>query len=97
LDETIEPERQLAAALRSVGAALGELEDVPAGLELAPLGAADALELVLRALRGQRVPPPPVGNNTVELLGWLDLPLDDAPALVLTGFNEGRIPEHVGA
>jgi hypothetical protein len=33
----------------------------------------------------------------VELLGWLELPLDDSPVLVLIGFNEGRIPESINA
>lgn len=97
LDESREPERVLAEALRSIGAALGELEEVPASLELAALGAAEALELLLRTLRGLRVPPPPAAAGTVELLGWLDLPLADAPALILTGFNEGRIPQALGA
>ena len=31
----------------------------------------------------------------VELVGWLDLQLDDAPALVVTGVNEGKIPQSV--
>src|SRR6185436_7200592 len=39
--------------------------------------------------------PPAGGEPAVELLGWLELPLDDAP-LILTGFNEGRVPEPVG-
>ena len=26
------------------------------------------------------------------MLGWLELPLDDAPALVVTGLNEGNVP-----
>lgn len=33
----------------------------------------------------------------VEILGWLELPLDDAPALVVTGLNEGVIPQSVNA
>jgi RecB family exonuclease len=89
----------LAEALQRIGAALGELERVPASLELAVLGAHEALELLQRALQGQRVPPPPPESQpgAVELVGWLDLPLDDAPALVLTGFNEGKIPQSFGA
>lgn len=31
-------------------------------------------------------------SSALHLLGWLDLPLDDAPAAVVTGFNEGRVP-----
>ena len=36
--------------------------------------------------------PPPVTQAAIELLGWLELPLDDAPALIVTGFNEGCVP-----
>jgi len=99
LDEALEEQRVLAAALARVGAALGELEEVPASLELSPLGAADALELLLRVLRGQRVPPAPgrAALPTVELVGWLDLPLEDAPAVVVTGFNDGKVPQVAGA
>jgi inactivated superfamily I helicase len=95
----VEPERVLASALERVGEALAELEEVPAGLELAALEASEAHELVLRALRGQRVPPMPLdaGPAAVEIVGWLDLPLVDAPALILTGFNDGQIPQSVGA
>jgi hypothetical protein len=94
LDETVESERVLAEALRQVGAALGEFAEVPASLVLSPLHAPEALELLLRVLRGGRVPPPPAETQpgAVELVGWLDLALDDAPALILTGFNEGRVP-----
>ena len=31
----------------------------------------------------------------MELLDWLELPLDDAPVVMLTGFNEGLFPESV--
>jgi len=99
LVETVEEERVLGEALRRIGAALGELEEVPASLELADLAPADALELLLRLLRGERVPAAPTHDprGTVELVGWLDLALEDAPAVILTGFNEGKIPEVSGA
>jgi RecB family exonuclease len=33
----------------------------------------------------------------IELLGWLELPLDMAPALVATSFNEGCVPTSVNS
>ena len=32
-------------------------------------------------------------SDSLELLGWLELPLDDAPGLVVVGMNEGLVPE----
>lgn len=34
-------------------------------------------------------------DGAVELQGWLELPWDDAPHLVVSGFNEGRVPSAV--
>ncbi len=34
-------------------------------------------------------------EDAVELLGWLELPWDDAPHLILTGFNDGMAPEAI--
>ena len=36
--------------------------------------------------------PPDVADDAVELLGWLELPLDDTPAAIITSFNEGFVP-----
>ena len=33
--------------------------------------------------------------DAVELLGWLELLWEDAPHLVVAGFNDGRVPEAV--
>ena len=41
--------------------------------------------------------PPDPEEHAVELLGWLELPLDDAPAVIVTGVNERILPEAVGA
>jgi RecB family exonuclease len=41
--------------------------------------------------------PPPGGEPAVELLGFLELPLDDAPVAIVAGVNEGAIPASVTA
>jgi ATP-dependent helicase/nuclease subunit B len=38
-----------------------------------------------------------VRADQIEMLGWLELHLDPAPALILLGVNDGRIPEAVSA
>ena len=68
-----------------------------AGAGDARASASELISLLLTELDGVFVPPAPeqAGVATVELLGWLELALDDAPALVVTGFNEGRVPAAV--
>ena len=97
LDPNVEEQRVLAAALRILSAGLEEVGEVPPALVGGEVSASETLRLVLRALRGKSVPPSPpaAGQPTVEALGWLELPLDDAPALVVTGFNEGRVPQSI--
>jgi len=82
------------SGLLGLAQALAELEDLPAAVDSART-AVEALELVLSEAAGHHVQPvePRKGTPTVELLGWLELALDDAPALVLTGFNETFIPQ----
>jgi len=91
-----EADRQLVAALRSIAAALGEIAELPACVR-PTVDASEALHVLLRELAGARVPPAPprADEAAIELLGWLELPLDDAPGLVVTGFNEGRVPERL--
>jgi ATP-dependent helicase/nuclease subunit B len=33
--------------------------------------------------------------DSIDLLGWLELHWDDAPCLIITGMNDGRVPETV--
>ncbi|HUY36608.1 MAG TPA: PD-(D/E)XK nuclease family protein [Pirellulales bacterium] len=56
----------------------------------------DALRLFLRLVEGETIPPLQY-EAAIEMLGWLELPLDDAPALIVTGFNDGVVPTSVGA
>ncbi len=96
LDPDVEDDRVLGAALSEIASALAEIEDAPETLA-PPTPASDALEMLLRILRPRAIPPraPRPGEPTIELLGWLELALDDAPALVVTGFEEGHVPEAV--
>lgn len=67
-------------------------DDGPGGNLLA----AEAIRLLLEQLDGTMIPAveEPLA---VELLGWLELALDDAPVLAVVGVNEGRVPASTSA
>lgn len=94
-DAAIEPDRTILAACRNLREAVGQQAAIPRAL-LPKIDGAQAIRLALAQLRGQLVPPPN-DAEAVELLGWLELPLDDAPAVILTGVNEGIIPSSLNA
>ncbi|MEM9800011.1 MAG: PD-(D/E)XK nuclease family protein [Planctomycetota bacterium] len=84
----------LAAALELIGAALAALERVPAAVA-GDVDPASGLALVLRTAASiGPIPDPPARDDepVVEMLGWLELQLDDAPHLVVAGVDEGRVP-----
>lgn len=87
--------RLVQRSLELAGKALAELDGLPptlvAGWDVA---AADALQWVADELSTGFLPAAP-GDDAVELLGWLELPLDDAPLLIVTGFNDGVVPESI--
>ncbi len=97
LDRDADETHDRLAAFEALAELLAEIESLPTGLAAgSPATAADALALLLRAAAGRAVPPS--GRQpAIELLGWLELPLDDAPGLVITGFNDGRLPDSVRA
>jgi RecB family exonuclease len=88
-------DRYLEAALRKMAAAIGQLRSVPADLQPG-VSFAQAVELALLPLASETLPPPP-DPQAIELLGWLELALDDAPALVVTSVNEGIVPKSATA
>ena len=96
LNPAVESDRLLISSLGRLGEALADLESLPE--PLAPAGrAAETISLLLRAMGGDGVPPAAAraGEPTLEMLGWLELALDDAAALVVTGFEDGRVPESI--
>ncbi|MAE62461.1 MAG: hypothetical protein CMJ49_14025, partial [Planctomycetaceae bacterium] len=58
--------------------------------------AAEAIRLIVGSVGEATVRPEPT-DAAVELLGWLELPLDDAGAMVVTSFNDGLVPAALSA
>ncbi len=91
VDRNQPADRYLIEALDKINAGLAELDQLPATM-MPKVGLREALELAVAPLASEPIPPP-AESNVVEILGWLELPLDDAPALVVTTFNEGFVPK----
>ena len=72
-----------------------QLKNIPEPLT-PTMTAADMLMLLLRMWASERIAPLSSGDE-IELLGWLELLTDDAPAIVVTGLNEGIVPSSKSA
>lgn len=90
-------DRTILEACEQIRDAAAALHRLPEGADEA-CGAAAAIRVLLAELRGpdDAIPPEPE-RAAVEMLGWLELHLDDTPALILTGFNEGAVPESLSS
>ena len=95
LDREKEEDRTVLEVCDAIREVLEEQRAIPDSI--APnVGGVEAIHLVLQELEERSVPAMP-DRNAVELLGWLELPLDDAPVLIVTGFNDGIVPQHLNA
>lgn len=84
---------RLIRAIEALGKALRELAALPADEPtVADVTFPQAIHLALEQLE-TNPSTDDSGEPAVELLGWLELHLDDAPLLIVTGFNEGMIPQ----
>ncbi len=71
--------------------ALEEFARTPAEFDRA-ITADRALKLLLEQIAGETLPDDP-DADAIELLGWLELPLELAPLLIITGLAEGIVPQ----
>lgn len=83
-----------AIVIHGLEALQGALADIlrldPTDLPL--VTASEAIRFILRRLRSRTVELAST-EVAIEILGWLELPYDDAAEIVVTGFNEGFVPE----
>lgn len=93
LDDPIQ--QSLYIACQEVCSRIVELSDIPTELQL-PMRASDAIQWLIRSMSGMLVSEP-ANPSAVEMLGWLELSLDDTPALILTGMHDGVVPESVNS
>ncbi len=90
LDPRLPGDRSVLLACRQIHNVVCSNHGIPAQL-VPTITATEAVQLVLDQLAGEPIPPLPA-PEAIELLGWLELPLDDAPVLVVTSLNEGTVP-----
>ncbi len=86
---------RLTWACRMIAAEIISLRDVPQELALT-LTAAEAIDWLMHSMAGTLVPRSAT-RTAIEMFGWLDLPLDDAGTLIITGIHDGVVPECVNA
>jgi ATP-dependent helicase/nuclease subunit B len=98
LDRSRESDRKLAVALQQLAAGAAEFAElgVSQGGRL-PLTAGQALRFFVTPLLKARVAPGRTAAGSLEAVGWLELPLDDAPAIIVTDFREGAVPAPLGS
>jgi hypothetical protein len=88
-------DRRIIETIERLAESLSALARLPERLDEA-VAPATAIRLLLRQVERQSIPPE-ADKAAVEMLGWLELALDDAEALIVTGFNDGFVPQAVTA
>ncbi len=91
LDRNHPRERMLLDVFEKLAEIGSSLHDLPVD-DGSRIPAAGAIRILL-SMAHESSSPYPAEQEAVELLGWLELHLDDAPCLAVTGMNEGFVPE----
>ena len=90
MDKEDPEDRRTIRACQNIYESLADKQQVPEVWQTR-VTAINALELALQASVDGTVAPP-ADPLAIEMVGWLDLPLDDAPVVVVTGMNDEYIP-----
>ena len=92
-DRDVPEEAATVSALQQVHKVLLDLTRIPQEITL-KLTTSETVRLVLDQLSGESLISEP-DEAAIEMLGWLELPLDDAPAAIVTSFNDGFVPRSI--
>ncbi|MEX2611233.1 MAG: PD-(D/E)XK nuclease family protein [Gemmatimonadota bacterium] len=95
LNRHVHEDRVLLAACTKLRDAAGELAAVATAADQA-CAPAVAIRILLDDAAGEAIAPEPE-EAAVEILGWLEMHLDDAPVAILTGVNEPYLPASLNA
>lgn len=86
---------KLYAACSHLRDAITQLDDIPQALQV-DASFVEAIGWLKSQTEKERIPPE-TDPSAIEMLGWLELALDDTDALLLTGLHDGTVPESVNA
>ncbi len=90
LDPRVPEDLEFELAATELDGALRELEDAP--VAALPHASSERFELLrLRLAEAQYAPVPREAD--CDLLGWMELPWSEAPEVIVTGLNEGSVPD----
>ena len=95
LDPTNVSDRQTIAACDQIQSAIERIAQLPEKL-VTPVNAGHAMLMVLSEVGDEEIPEV-AEPDAIEMLGWLDLPLDDAKAVIVTSMNDGVVPQAVSS
>ena len=95
LDERDPDAREFAAAAETVNGLIDECAAAHAPADGGCRASDLFWELFARRLREASYSLEPDEGDVILTDGWLELPFADADELIVTGFNEGRVPESV--
>ena len=88
-------DRPLLSAIKQLSSTYQQLAELPEALSTS-VTAAEAIREGLGQLAEAQLPPEE-NPQAIELVGWLELPLDDAPVVIVAGLNEGFVPRSVNS
>ena len=86
-------EKILIETFEALSSGLASISEIPEALSF-EVNASQAINIIIEHFSRTELAPPTT-KEAVELLGWLELLLDDAPNALVTTFNEGFAPESV--
>lgn len=83
-------ERLVVEARKQVDVALQTLVDAPP-ICMPKIDFPDTLRLLMQLIQSGNIPPFD-DEGVIELVGWLEIVMDDAPIAMITGMNDGFVP-----
>ncbi|MDR1962951.1 MAG: PD-(D/E)XK nuclease family protein, partial [Planctomycetaceae bacterium] len=85
--------RLVIETLKQVNSAVGTLLNIPE--KLSPqMTFSETLRLILAQIESGNIAPHE-NPNAIELIGWLEIVMDDAPIVIITGMNDGFVPSYL--
>lgn len=88
-------DRATIAACDQINQTIERFDDLPEAL-MPDVSATNTILMLLAQMDDNEIPPG-ASENVIEMVGWLDLPLDDGKVAIVTSMNDGVVPRSVSS